>query len=253
MLTLHAFPTSSYDYSRLVPLLAEHYQLILFDYPGFGFSDKPRPHRYSLFEYAESLRAVAKHFGIHRAFLLAHDIGASVALILLMQHELSIEKLVMLNGSVVSIPFDDPIMRLTQRTLLHPTIGPLIGRLGLVNKAFFASTAQKLFSYPLPRQELDAFWELIAYNNGASLYPILMSYMRERWQYQYEWLDALAKHPAPLTLLWGQLDPIATPAVAQAVLARRPDATYVRLDNVGHYPHWEVPEVVVNAVRSAFG
>jgi pimeloyl-ACP methyl ester carboxylesterase len=251
ILTLHAFPTSSYDYSRLAPLLADRYQLILFDFPGYGFSDKPRPHTYSLFEYADCLRAVADHFGIQRAFMIAHDIGDSVALIALMQQDLVIEKLILMNGSVLSIQFDNCIMRLTQKLLLHPTIGPLIGRLGLINKRFFALTAKQLFSYPLPRQELDDFWSIIAHNSGAALYPVLMRYMLERWQYQYQWLDALEKYRVPLTLIWGQSDPIATPAVADAIMVRRPDAAYTRLEGTGHYPHWETPTVVAEAVKRA--
>src|ERR1051326_6451881 len=208
ILTLHAFPTSSYDYSHLAPLLADHYRLILFDYPGYGYSDKPWSHQYSLFECAALLGAVAAHFGVQRAYVLAHDIGDSISLIALLQQQIVIEKLILMNGSVVSIPFDDPVMRTTQRILLHPSIGPLLGRFGLINKTFFASTTRKLFSYPLPPQQLDSFWSLIAHNHGARLYPVLMRYMLDRWRYQYQWLDALKQFPIPLTLIWGQVDPI---------------------------------------------
>ncbi|MEP7289130.1 MAG: alpha/beta hydrolase [Chloroflexota bacterium] len=253
VLALHAFPTSSYDYSRLVPLLSNHYHLILFDYPGYGFSDKSPVHPYSLFECADLVSAVAAHFGIQRAYLLAHDIGSSIALIGLLRQSLSIKKLILMNGSVVSIQFEDLTMRLIQRTLLHPTLGPWIGKLGLINRAFFASTTKKLFSYPLSRQELDDFWSIITYNNGSQLYPVLMRYMLERWQYQYQWLDALKEYPVPLTLIWGQADPIARPAVADIVMSYLPEAIYIRLAGVGHYPHWETPELVAEVVKHVFG
>jgi pimeloyl-ACP methyl ester carboxylesterase len=253
VLVLHAFPTSSYDYSRLAPLLADRYQLILFDYRGYGFSDKPPSYPYSLVDNADCLEAVAAHFGLKRVYLLAHDIGDSVALIALSRQTLTIDKLILMNGSVISIPFDDPTMRFAQRLLLHQTLGSLIGKLGMINKRFFAATTKQLFSYPLPQHELDHFWSLITYNNGARLYPILMRYMLERWQYQYQWLDVLAKHTAPLTLIWGQADPIATPAVADGVMQRRPDATYIKLEGVGHYPHWEQPDLVAETIKSAFG
>ena len=253
VLALHAFPTSSYDYSRLVSHLADHYQIILFDYPGYGFSDKPHEHNYSLFDYADALVQVADHFGIQRALVLAHDIGDSIALIALTQGRLAIDKLILMNGSVVSIPLANPIMRLTQRVLLHPRMGPMVGKLGLISRRFFVSTTRQLFSYSLTRQEIDDFWSIICYNNGAPLYPVLMRYMIERWQYQYQWLDALEKHAVPLTMIWGQKDPIATPAVADAVMARRPDATCIRLGQVGHYPHWETPDVVAAEVKRAFG
>src|SRR5262249_26512383 len=59
VLCLHAFPTSSYDYSRVAPLLAAEFQLIFLDYPGFGFSSKPRDFHYSLLRYADAVQAVA--------------------------------------------------------------------------------------------------------------------------------------------------------------------------------------------------
>ena len=51
LLCLHGFPTASFDFARLLPLLL-HYRLITLDFLGFGFSDKPRPYTYSLFEQA---------------------------------------------------------------------------------------------------------------------------------------------------------------------------------------------------------
>ncbi|MBZ0302433.1 MAG: alpha/beta fold hydrolase, partial [Anaerolineae bacterium] len=43
LLVLHGFPTASYDYARLLPLLTDQYRVVLFDFLGFGFSDKPNP------------------------------------------------------------------------------------------------------------------------------------------------------------------------------------------------------------------
>ena len=52
VLFLHGFPTSSFDYALLTPLLASQRRLVLFDFLGYGYSDKPRQHNYSLFEQA---------------------------------------------------------------------------------------------------------------------------------------------------------------------------------------------------------
>jgi pimeloyl-ACP methyl ester carboxylesterase len=251
LLMLHAFPTSSYDYSRLAPYLQNDFRLILFDYPGFGFSDKPRPHRYSLFEYADCLQAVAAHYAIERATLIAHDIGCSVALELLKRGSPIIEKLVLINGSVLSIPFDNPLWAAAQRAMISPLLGPLIGRLRLVNRLAFGRMFSPLFSRPLTIDEMDAFWSLVTFNDGRAIYPALMQYMPERWQHQRQWLEALRNHSAPLTLIWGQADPVATPAVAHHVMSIRPDARYVKLDGVGHYPHWEVPQEVARIIPMA--
>lgn len=248
LLCLHAFPTSSYDYARLAPLLSQHYELIFLDDPGFGFSDKPRNYGYSLFKYADALETLCHALGLARLSICAHDIGDSVALELLRRGTLTIERLNLLNGSVVSVPFTDPWMALSQRLWLHPLTGSLISRLRLFRKPLFAAMFRQIFARPLARAELDAFWSLVRHNDGLGIYHRLMSYMPERWQHQQRWLDALAVHTAPLTLIWGQADPVATPAVAEHVLTLRPDARYIRLKGVGHYPHWEVPERVADGI-----
>lgn len=111
---------------------------------------------------------------------------------------------------------------------------------------------RRIFARPLTEVEVEAFWSLTAYNDGAANYHRLLGYMPERWEHQLTWLAALETHPAPLTLIWGMADPVATPAVADVVIQRRPDASYLRLEDVGHYPHWEAPDIVSAALATAW-
>jgi pimeloyl-ACP methyl ester carboxylesterase len=252
VLVLHAFPTASYDYARVTPLLRDRLRLLLFDYPGFGFSDKPRRYPYSLLTYADALQAVAAHFGVTRAALLAHDIGTLVALDVLRRGAPLVERLVLLNGNVIVMqPLRDPLMRLAKWVLLAPLLGPLVGSLRPLRKAQFARLLAPLFGRRLAPTELDAFWSLAQYNDGAAIYQRLLSYMPERRRFQERWLRVLDRHPAPRTLIWGLADPVATPAVADALVARRPDTHVVRLPGVGHYPHWEAPVATASAIAAA--
>ena len=57
ILLLHGYPSSSFDYREVVPHLVGRAWLTL-DFLGFGLSDKPRPHRYSLFEQADLVQRV---------------------------------------------------------------------------------------------------------------------------------------------------------------------------------------------------
>jgi pimeloyl-ACP methyl ester carboxylesterase len=253
VLVLHGFPTASFDFSRLTPLLGEQYRLILFDYPGFGFSDKPARYPYSLFRYADVAQSIATYYGLQQVYLLAHDIGDSVALELLRRGYPTIKKLILLNGSIFSIPLDDYKMLLLQKLLLHPINGPILSKLAVLGKPIFSRMFPKIFYNPLPKRDIEAFWTLLKYNKGTANYHRLIRYMVERWEHQAMWLDVLAAHPADLALIWGQGDPVATPAVADHVLQRRPDAVYFRLDGVGHYPHWEAPAQVATPVQQVFG
>ncbi len=248
VLFLHGFPTSSFDYALLTPLLASQRRLVLFDFLGYGYSDKPRQHNYSLFEQADFAVAVAQHLGLGPLTLVAHDMGSSVALELLRRPQLSIERLVLLNGSVLLRHYRPLI---TQRLLLHPQIGPLLTRLGLINRTVFGRQFAKLFPSPPPAAELDLFWELIRHNDGHRNYHLLIQYLNERKQHELVWLDALAASKVPLTVIWGQRDPVSVPAIAKEVLLRRPDAKYVPLHEVGHYPQWEDPQTVAQHILRA--
>ena len=79
LLLLHGYPSSSYDFRTLLPRFAESAALT-FDFLGFGLSDKPRGFAYSLLWQADLVEElVARHFGGRELFLVAHDMGTSVA------------------------------------------------------------------------------------------------------------------------------------------------------------------------------
>ncbi|NXT37579.1 MEST protein, partial [Pelecanoides urinatrix] len=79
---LHGFPTSSYDWCKIWEGLTQRFhRVIALDFVGFGFSDKPRPHHYSIFEQASIVEGLVRHLGLHhqRINLLSHDYGDTVA------------------------------------------------------------------------------------------------------------------------------------------------------------------------------
>lgn len=249
LLCLHGFPTASFDYVRLLPLLS-HYRLITLDFLGFGFSDKPRPYTYSLFEQAMLAEEVAARRGVTEAALLAHDMGSSVALIIMQRARLRISRFVLLNGSIL-LEHYQPLI--TQRLLLHPRIGPLVSGLGLLGRSVFAHQFGRLFPQPLPCDEIDAFWSLITHNDGAKINHLLIKYLDERKRHELQWMDALVAHPAPMLIIWGRRDPVSVPAIAEAVVKRRPDALYVPLADIGHYPQWEAPQLVAREIQAFLG
>ena len=76
---LHGFPTCSYDWYKMWPTLCEHYQVLCFDFLGFGMSDKPYPHRYSIIEQAELTLALLNQHNVSSCYIIAHDYAVSVA------------------------------------------------------------------------------------------------------------------------------------------------------------------------------
>ncbi len=79
LLLLHGFPSSSFDWRALLQRERRRAALA-FDFLGFGLSEKPRDHTYSLFEQADlTLELLRRFAGERPVFLVAHDMGTSVA------------------------------------------------------------------------------------------------------------------------------------------------------------------------------
>src|SRR6185369_7600939 len=58
----------------------------------------------------------------------------------------------------------------------------------------------------------------------------------------------LAGTEMPLLVVSGALDPLAPPASARAIGKARPDARFLELAGVGHYPLLEAPEKLTDAI-----
>lgn len=252
LLLLHGFPSSSYDFRTLIPLLGDG-PLLAFDFLGFGLSDKPRKLDYSLFMQADlAERLAARHFPGRDVVVVAHDMGTSVATELLARDidgsgRLPLRAAILFNGSIV---LDRASLTRGQR-LLRSRIGGLAGRLS--SERFFRREFAALFSdaHPLSDEEAADQWSLICHRGGQRLGHRLIAYLDERVAHADRWHGAIRDWPGALSLAWGLRDPVATTAVLAALRDLRPGIPVTELAELGHYPQIEDPVQVAEAVRAA--
>lgn len=248
LLFLHGYPSSSYDWRHGVHGLGER-RLLMFDFLGYGLSDKPRDQVYSLLTQADIVESIVARFAASRVTVVAHDMGSSVATELLardLEGRLSFElvSVILFNASLVL----ERASLLVGQRLLRSRLGPLAAR--LTTQFTFRRAFAGVFSdqHPLDDQEAADQWSLLAYHHGHRLLNRLIFYLRERVTYAARWKDALRDWPGRLALNWADLDPICTEAVLQAVLELRPHAPLTRLHGVGHYPQLEDPRSSFEAI-----
>ena len=79
ILFIHGFPSAAWDWHFQWKHLAGQYRLLSVDLLGFGLSDKPTKHQYSLLEQADIVQALLRKKGVKQYHILAHDYGDSVA------------------------------------------------------------------------------------------------------------------------------------------------------------------------------
>lgn len=251
---LHGFPTSSHDWGDTIAQLPD-FDTLTFDFLGFGDSDKPDDHEYSIHEQADLVEAIWSHHGVRATFLAVHDYAVSVTEELLarrIEERLSVDLLgaVFLNGGI----YPDLHRALpAQEALLDAERGPRIGQ--MVTEETF--TASLLVTFPPNRPPaadvLHELWCGVANRDGQRIGYRLIKYMLDRRRHAERWTAALEKPDVPCRFVWGMLDPVSGGHVVPRIRERLPNCPLVCLDAVGHWPAIEDPDAVVRSIRASVG
>ena len=259
LLLLHGFPTSSHMFRNLIPTLADRYQVIAPDLPGFGFSKSPDREQ---FGYTfENLAAVIDRFteqiGLDRYGIYIFDYGAPVGLRLAFAHPERITTIISQNGNAYEEGLSQgwnpiqkywkdptPANRAALKDFLTPDATKSQYLHGVADETLVAPEAYALDSALLARPgndeiQLDLFLD---YASNVALYSKFQSYFRT--------------HRPPLLAVWGKNDPFFLPQGAEAFRRDNPEAE-VHLFATGHFAlethASEIAGVILNFLRHRLG
>ncbi len=254
---VHGFPTSSIDWFDASAQLSTRYRVCMLDFPGYGFSDKPRGWGYSLRRDAELLDYyLAEIVGAESVVVVAHDRGDSVALIhsahvAEKRARVTLEHLVLSNGNIFL-----PLSNLTdaQRLMLHDPVA-----LQQLTPELLAAGMGALTFTP-PRgpddPEVQALATTFAHDDGIGVLHETIQYLRERSVDEQRWLQSLAATPLATTVIWGVYDRVSPIRVASHVWHEHlmfkagRNALYL-IPGANHYLQVDRPAAFVEAVLHA--
>lgn len=192
---LHGFPTQSYDFVSLIPELRKRGSVVAFDFLGFGLSDKPSFHNYTLMEQSDITVALLKYLKVDRVHVLAHDYGVSVGQELLARDlegklPFQLDSVAFLNGGLVA-GLHRPLI--TQILLQSHHVGPLLTR-AMNYYAFRRSFSAVFGSQTQPSEEdLRVLWAFLLRKNGHHRAHDLLQYMPERHLHKDRWVCSAFK------------------------------------------------------------
>jgi pimeloyl-ACP methyl ester carboxylesterase len=254
ILLLHGYPTGSFDWHAVWPLLMPHHRLIAPDFLGLGFSDKPPGARYTIGMHAQCIDALLSDLNVARVHVVAHDLGVRVAQEMLARREAPgsyarIASLVLLNGAMCPDAYRPrPIQRLLASPL-GAWIGPRIPR-----RSFDDSIRGLFGSGTQPSQELlDDFWSLLEHGKGRRVTHLVGRFWLPRHAMAKRLVGALLRSAIPLRVINGSADPNSGKHMVQRLLSLAPGVDVLSLEGVGHWPQLEQPEATAIAVAGFIG
>jgi pimeloyl-ACP methyl ester carboxylesterase len=262
LLLVHGWPTSSIDWSGVAGPLSERFRVCALDFPGYGFSGKPRGWGYSLTRDADLLEFyLSQVLGARAGVIVAHDRGDSVALVHAARcadgrAAARLEHLVLTDGNIFL-----PLSNLTQaqRHMLGARSWSQIAA-AVTPSALAEGLGATTFTPP--RQagdpEVQALTATFAHGDGTAVLHETIQYLAERSEHEHEWLTALASAPFPVTMIWGLCDAVSPPRVASYVWNRylmlKPGTNRLYfIPDANHYLQADRPGAFVSALLHALG
>ena len=243
LLILHGYPTSSYDYYKVLPELTKKYRVIIHDHLGFGFSDKPINYSYLLKDQATIALQLWKQLGINKATLLAHDYGTSVATEILARNnankiDLQINQLILCNGSM---HIELSQLRTIQK-LLKGRFGKYIAK--LTNYTIFSRNLRNVYfdRTKVTKEELQQMWQQIEYNRGKKVIHLISDYINQRHTHWNRWIGALKETDINTKIIWAKEDPVAVKAIAELLSTEIKKNELFWIEKCGHFPMLEKPK-----------
>lgn len=239
---------NDFEHSGLLDRAAEHYRVIAFDRPGFGYSERPRSKVWTPQAQARLLHHALQELDVESAIVLGHSWGTMVALSMALEAPDFVRGLVLLSGYYYpSLRLDAPLMSgpaiPVVGDLMRFTISPLMTRMlwrPLIKKTFAPMPVADSFRRLPPWMALRPSQLRASAAESALMVPAAMSLAK-----RYPELKV------PALILAGTQDQIVDFGHNSERLSERvPDSELQLQPGVGHMTHYAHPDQVMAAVDS---
>ena len=230
-----------WQWHRMVPLLAEHFQVITFDNRGVGQSDKPVG-PYSAQLLAADTAGLLDALGIDKAVVMGHSMGGFVAQAMALGFSHKVEKLI-LSSTNFGGPRHVPATPEAMKILTDVSVDAVTR----FKNGLSVSTAPDWTEKHPEMVEEWTKWRMAnpiepaAYQAqlaiGLSLFPEAAAFE-----------SRLSNIKVPTLILASEYDQVVPPENASLLVGKIPDSKVVILPEAGHFFPIETPEAASQAV-----
>ena len=228
ILLLHGYPSSANQYRKLIPILAERYQVIAPDLPGFGYTTTPSDYQHTFDNMASVILEFLDKQNITKTAVYIFDYGAPTAFRIALARPDLFTAIITQNGNAFEEglgPFWDPLKAWwkteDRNDKIRSDLRDVVGDIESTKHQYYDGVPANLVDQIDPNTytldylqnllpddkreiQLDLFWD---YQNNIKLYPEFQRWMLEK--------------QVPILAVWGKNDTIFVPPGAEAFAKAR--------------------------------
>ncbi|MEO8358407.1 MAG: alpha/beta fold hydrolase [Vicinamibacteria bacterium] len=239
VILIHGLASSIYTWSDVINLLAEKFDVVAFDLPGFGESSQPPDLAFA--DYIPTVLGVMKALDIEKAHFVGNSMGGAISLLMAAREAARVDRVVVLDAAGFNLgPGERPF---AVRLLGSRAAGLLAENLP-VRRMLTKATLRHLI-HDETRVTDERVNEYLApiLRQGAmeSARSLLVSRLDENFA------EDLPKIQAKTLILWGRFDPWLPEAHADRFVTSIKGARKVMLET-GHMPQEELPADVARII-----
>lgn len=247
ILFVHGTPTWSFEYRHLIKALSGGRRTIAPDHFGFGLSDRPSGFPYTPDAHAAALAEFVSALDLRDITLVVHDFGGPIGLPLSLDDARRVSEVVIINTWMWSFE-DDADMR-RKASVAGSVVGRFLYAYANFSLRVLAPSAygdRRALTPAIHRQYLEVF------RDREARVTVLHALARALLGSSAFYADLERRAPRlaelPVLILWGMKDSAFPPRLLTRWQSLLPDATVVRLEQAGHWPHEEQPGQVIDAM-----
>ena len=226
VLFLHGFAGSCDSFDQILPLLPDSFHTFVYTQRGHGDASKPQK-GYHLQDFASDAKGVLDFFGLQKAVVVGHSMGAAVAMQFVLDYPDLAAGLV-LAGSGLPQRGDRAVQNFWESTVskLEDPVDP----------GFVRSFIENTIARPIPS---DVFEKIVRDSLKVPAHVWKDAYKNRMTE---DFTSKIGKIQVPTLIIWGDQDKKTSRSEQEALLTGIPNSRLLVYQGTGHELHYEEPE-----------
>lgn len=245
VLLVHGITTYSFIWRKILPFLAQKYQVFTIDLPGCGNSSKQLERKYSIKNHAHLLKSFVQQLQIEKLHLVGHDVGGGICQIFAVNYPEMLFDLTLINSVAYDfwpvqpiIAMRTPIIRQFAMATLDFGALRMIVRRGLYHPEALTAELMDYFWAPMKTREgRKAFLHFAASLDNSNLIEIS---------------DKLNTLNVPVLIIRGDGDPYLSGVIAEKLADNIPRSSLVKIATGGHFIQEDEPQLISEEILQFF-